>query len=314
MRRFVVLVAVLGCAGDPPQLPSADTTAATTTDTSTTTADTDGSADDAITSTSTSGGTASSVTDPDPDSTSAGSDATGEPPMPQSCLAGPTACDSPPGTVPDGRCNAFLQDCDAGQVCVPLGGPGGSTTCTPALGSVGEGDSCQTKAPGLDNCAEGLICVQLDDTGHRCYPFCGCGPAYPTCPDGSLCSLAASGTWGACGPPCDPLADTCDFVSVLGNLSCFPAPQSAGFVCTQTTNANAAPGTECESHSDCGDGQACLSSLSAPSCTGLGGSCCVDLCDLADPATCEAGSECTPWYVIPGLGCNVNVGYCGFPQ
>ncbi len=314
MRWPVALIAVLGCAGDPPELPyGAATSAAATSASSTSEVVSDDDTEAPSPSTSTSGGSAGSVTDPDPDSTSAGSDSTGAPEVPQSCQSGATTCDGRPGTVPDGQCNAFLQDCGGQQVCVPLGGLGGSTTCMNTFGSVAEGEMCSTKAPGFDNCAAGLICVQLDDTGHRCYPFCGCGPDYPTCADGTLCSLGASGTWGACGPPCDPLVNDCAFNSVLGDLGCFPAPLSGGFVCTQAVASDVESGSPCDTHHDCGAGQACVPSPSVATCNGMA-TCCVDLCDLADPAACGTGRSCSPWYDLPGPGCNENVGYCGFPQ
>lgn len=316
MRWWAVCVVGLGCAAEPPQLPDADGTTTTAAATTTTTTTGDAETRGLDTDDSTSGGTTmgSTATGPDPDSTGDDAGSSGGPSTPPSCQSGAVECDEDPGVPPRGQCNAFVQDCPDDERCVPSPTGESTSTCISGFGDLGEGQPCDTKAPGFDNCGPGLLCAALDSTGHRCYPFCGCGPDHPTCAPGSLCSLAPDRSWGVCGPPCDPLGDDCPAGSILGNLGCHTAPGSGGFVCSTATDPSADPGDPCDADAECHDGQGCVPALRAPACEGLVGNCCVELCDVRVAGACEAGRACAAWYEGTASDCDQSVGYCGFPQ
>jgi hypothetical protein len=114
----------------------------------------------------------------------------------------PKAITAPP------PCDAFAQDCAAGQMCVLT--PAGASECV-AMGSGASGASCAQ----LADCSPGLACAALDGTTPTSYWF-SIDPGFLTRGGGTclpLCSQpgAACGAGGVCaflsGPSGDARTD-----------------------------------------------------------------------------------------------------------
>ncbi len=236
-------------------------------------------------------------------------------------------CDAVPGL--DGQvrcslCDVFAQDCPDGQKCTGYDSDGDSawdtTKCVDVMGSGQHGDACTAEggASGVDDCAEGVMCWNLDEEGvGTCVELCTGTPENPMCgPPGTTCVITNEGSLNLCLPSCDPLVQDCQGAEV-----CIGDPNSDGFVCVLDASGGMAPeGTPCEFANVCNPGLMCVNPEFFPSqdCQGSIG-CCAPFCDLTDAGACDglsvANAECVSYYdpepAPPGLE---NIGVCGVPQ
>jgi hypothetical protein len=202
------------------------------------------------------------------------------------------------------ECDVWAQDCPEGEKCAPWANDGGTawnaTKCVSIDSSPGQpGDPCVAEGgglSGLDDCAGGAMCWDVDETGTGvCIGFCSGNEASPVCedPDAS-CVIANDGVLILCLPSCDPLLSDCGDGS-----ACYPTENS--FVCVfDSSGENGAYGDPCEFTNACDPGLWCAPAQGVPGCTT--GSCCTPFCDQAEPdasAQCPGaagGQECVPWY------------------
>lgn len=271
LRRAFVLAALLGaasaCVTEPPDLPEADTLAAT---------------DDGRDLPDPDSGGAWASTGAEDES---GSDESGGVPLPP----------VDPPDVGEG-CDTFAQDCPAGEKCVPVGegaGDGWTTTaCRPvAMDPAQVGDPCTSEgAPddGHDSCDVGSMCWNVDpSTGvGSCISLCAGSEADPICDDpDTACVSDGSEALAACLPMCFPSDDDCgpgQGCYLVGELfACVPV----------TSDGGAAAGEACEAANGCVPGTICINADLVPGCDGIG--CCASYCDPTVAGSCGAETICT---------------------
>ncbi len=86
--------------------------------------------------------------------------------------------------MPPTDCALNGGECDEGMACVPLGG--GWSECVPSNGKE-KGAPCTPDLDGMEDCADGLFCVQGKD-GAFCFPLC---LSFADCDDGEYCETPA---------------------------------------------------------------------------------------------------------------------------
>ena len=234
-------------------------------------------------------------------------------------------CDQVPGLDGELRCmpcDLFSQDCPDGQKCAGYDSDGdgswNSTKCVDA-GDGLHGDPCTAKAgaSGIDDCAKGVMCWDVNEGGEgTCVELCTGTWEEPLCgPPDTHCVIANEDSLNLCLPSCDPLLQDCD-----DGEMCIVAAAGENFVCWLDASDGMAPeGTPCEFSNACDPGLMCASPdlYPAPDCEGALG-CCAPFCDLSEPDACGglsvADAECISYYepepAPPGLE---NVGVCGTP-
>ena len=256
--------------------------------------------------------TSSTTSDPDP-STSTASTSTTET---------ETGMD-PTDFVPDfdvpasEGCDSFLQDCPAGEKCVPYGSTGGNWDafkCVTVMGDQGLGEPCtyDGTAEATDDCDENTGCWDVQDIDGEaigtCHAFCMGSPDDPQCPEGSSCLISGSGSINYCILNCDPLIQDCG-----PGLACYWT--NSQFNCVFTTQ-DIPLGDPCGFINDCAGGSACITAEVFPDCAGS--ACCSNWCDLDGPADqCDGlpGTECVPFFPDPDDAPpgSENVGICILP-
>ncbi|PCC66725.1 hypothetical protein SAMN02745121_00544 [Nannocystis exedens] len=229
---------------------------------------------------------------------------------------------------PDGgggtkECDPWVQDCPAGQKCMPYSGDGDnsweSLKCTPIMENPGQtGDPCTVEGSGvsgIDSCDLAHMCWNTDpDTGEgTCVKFCTGSPDAPSCDvAGTSCTIVNDGVLILCLPMCDPLLQDCQ-----GGDLCIPNPMNPdSFICV--LDASGEEGQEfdvCEYANACDPGLYCLGPELASECDPMAAGCCLAFCDISAPECTGANAECLAWYeegmAPPGFE---NVGVCGLPQ
>ncbi len=228
---------------------------------------------------------------------------------------------------PDGgstsvECDVWAQDCPEDEKCMPWGNDGGTwnaTRCSPLNPNAGEpGDACTVEgnaASGIDDCALGSMCWDVDETNTGvCVSFCMGTEANPVCEDpNASCTIANEGTVILCLPSCDPLLQDCQD----GN-ACYPVDDA--FVCGPDESGEMGLfGDPCEFINVCDAGLFCAPADVVPDCTATQ-RCCTSFCDLGEPdpgASCPGaagGQDCVPWFdegqAPPGFD---DVGACAIP-
>ncbi len=217
------------------------------------------------------------------------------------------------------ECSVWLQDCAAGEKCMPWANNGGSwnaTMCSPIdPNPVGTGQVCQvvgSGTSGIDNCQLGAMCWDVDAATNEgtCVEMCTGSEVNPVCgPPGTSCVISNDGVLILCLDGCDPLQQTCPM-----GQACYPINDL--FTCAP--DASGAQGFDddpCEFINVCDPGLACLGAGAVANCASPVG-CCSPFCDVTDPVDpCPAAAEqCVAWYAAgqapPGLE---NVGVCSLP-
>ena len=208
------------------------------------------------------------------------------------------------GVDPQFQCDAFVQDCQAGEKCVPWDHDGHShwdgLRCVPIVPNPhAVGERCtieESPFSGLDDCAVDAACWYVDPETLEgvCMPLCIDIVTTHTCDEGYVCPVAGGWTPPVCSLACNPLSPEC-----FPDQGCYGGGNQ--FTCQRDVSGDGgSPGDPCDFVNGCDPGNACLGAAAIPSCDGSG--CCVPYCDLSNPeahAACAAfdpGTSCLPWY------------------
>ena len=224
------------------------------------------------------------------------------------------------GRCSPATCDPFDQDCPAGEKCSAIisdgGGSWDSTACVPADGTGQPGDSCiaESVAAGLDDCAKGSMCWDVDDMGMgTCVALCTGTADAPTCPDQGSCTIINNGALNLCLPACSPLLQDCS----EGN-ACYPVGDA--FTCAPDASGDTGIANDpCEFINVCEAGLMCAgAAFVGAGCPQGSTGCCTPFCDLSDPAACpNPDQSCVEFYdpanlpVFPADA--ADIGVCGLP-
>ncbi len=203
------------------------------------------------------------------------------------CAPSPLGEGYTPRCVPSAACSTWGPDCGSDQKCTALADDGSSVwngnDCVPlSPNPVGVGDPCVVEgsiASGLDSCAEGSMCWDVDEGTLQgtCVAFCQGVPIAPDCPEQTVCGRFNDLKLALCLPPCDPLAQSCE----LGS-SCQPSASSNLFVCLPDgAGVFNDPGVELGT---CAPGTTVLAPGTLGACAQGEDPCCATYCELANPA------------------------------
>jgi len=228
------------------------------------------------------------------------------------------------GALPDGEkvrlteCDVFEQNCSAGEKCVPWGCKGSTwhgTICVKVTGDGVAGDPCTVegdKVSGVDDCAFGHICWEVDDQLHgTCIAQCTGTPSEPQCAEGSSCAIAYDGTVTVCLPKCDPLLQDCP----SGDL-CVPINDS-GFVCTVDASGSEGQANDaCEFGNECDPGLICINTAAASiACQQGPTGCCTPYCKFPGAPCPNPDQACVQWFdpMMPIPPGDEDIGVCAIP-
>lgn len=262
-----------------------------------------------------------SATDP---TTTAAPTTTSTTAQPASTSADPETTAAPP---PDAGglgqpCDPWIEDCPAGQKCMPYSDNGGNEwtayKCVPIVRDpAGLDEPCNvigSPVGGEDTCDKHMMCWDVDTDigiGH-CVGMCTGTPREPGCADpDARCIITDAGVLILCLPTCDPLLQDCENTQV-----CVPNPFGADFLCA--TDASGSGGEvfdACEFLNACKPGLACLASELAAECDPNASGCCLPFCDLNLPPDCPGqGQQCVGWFPPGEAPAGVeDVGVCVIP-
>ncbi len=260
-----------------------------------------------------------------PSTTTGDPTTTAAPPDPTTTAAETTSQDfivtpdgGPFGTV---ECDVFGQDCDPGQKCVPYAEGGGSawnaSRCVDITGDGAPGEPCfapEGGVAGIDDCALGAICWDVDETKHgTCIAQCSGSPNEPVCPAKTSCSIAADGVLAICISGCEPLLQDCP-----GDELCIA--NGDAFLCVLDASGDEGQVNDpCEFANSCDKGLLCLNTAAASiACMQGSQGCCQPLCEFIEGQTGDCPNPdqaCLQWFdpmmpIPPGLE---NVGVCAIP-
>lgn len=241
--------------------------------------------------------------------------------------ADPTTTDDTTTGTPGVMCNPAAQDCPDGQKCTAYqstptpGWDANQCVPEPANGG-GVGDPCQIDMgesvfSGLDNCAEGNICLNFDfDTGlgGACVEFCDTeGKCLETAGGNAVCVEGSNmGVLPICLPACDPLLQDCP-----DDQGCYGDPSLDGFICfsPDTGMGDGTDNAPCEFTNACAPGFSCQDAATVEGCDANAIACCTPFCSVSGgDAACAPMEDCVPFYPSnPPAGLE-DVGVCAIPQ
>jgi hypothetical protein len=231
------------------------------------------------------------------------------------------------GGTPDGMqvrctwCTPSLQDCPAGEKCVPWSNDGSglynATRCSPVPDDAAAvGEPCVTQGSpvsGFDDCELGALCFGADPQTLQGTCVALCDSTDPAgCGEDEVClDYGVYEPW-VCLPRCDPNdPSTCardETCRMLGN------PFAPALLCVPTVSLP--QGLACGAVGQyCAPEETCLPAADLASCGRA--ECCTPWCDLsaADPdLPCGAapGEVCRPFFAAPPAGYE-HVGVCALP-
>lgn len=234
----------------------------------------------------------------------------------------PTTGEAPKPDLPvGGECDLFAQDCGEGTKCNAWSSDGSifpdGAKCVP-MGDKLPGEPCTVEnkfGSGLDDCAAGSICLDIDNSGMAsCISYCSGSMDAPQCPDPeSRCSFLFEPTVPLCFTSCDPLVQNCGAAETcVPNIAALGAPY---FVCMPRVfdEIPGQYGDPCAALSNCDPSFLCIFAENVPACSNT--YCCSSYCELDKPDTCSTFDPllaCVPWFepgqATPGYE---NVGICG---
>ena len=174
--------------------------------------------------------------------------------------------------------------CDDGFHCIF--NDASKTECL-ADGPVAVGAECEQTS----DCEEG-ICVNLEESGQLCYPFCNgpinCPTEMPECVGLLEVDYQICVPEGEPAVPCNLVTQDCEEAGhgcfIVGsdpNPGCYPA-------------GDATLGEVCTSANSCAPGFVCINAT------------CLSVCDVTAEEPCEDDANCANYYGPQ------NAGYCGF--
>ncbi len=211
-----------------------------------------------------------------------------------------------PDPDPPGQCSPWLEDCPAGEKCMPVDvgnvGTWNTLQCRPVSdGATAPGTACTVDGgpfTGVDSCQQHAMCFGVDDElKGDCVGMCTGAPDDASCPAGLACAQLNGGLLNLCLTRCDPLAPAC----LAGDVC---VPLELDFVCAPGVDDPAPAFASCEFLNGCAVGTACLNSELAPQCDPDEFGCCLPFCPLDDP-DCPVGLGCVAWHepgqAPPGL-------------
>ena len=222
----------------------------------------------------------------------------------------------PDGLVDNIECDIFTQDCAPGQKCAPYvydgGGQWNATKCVEITGDGGQGDPCTAPdggGTGIDDCALGAFCWNVDETNHGvCVTLCA-HTNTPECPPGSFCSITQD--ISLCISVCDPLLQDCPADDLC-------IPTSVNFSCVVDGSGQmGAANDPCEFANACDQGLLCLNTASASAACQQGSQgCCQPFCKFPGSPCPNPDQQCLQWFdpmqpIPPG---SEDIGVCAIPE
>ena len=215
-------------------------------------------------------------------------------------------------------CDPYQQDCPRGEKCTWYADDGGTawnnTKCVQVTGDQQADEPCLATGggvSGLDDCAVGLMCWEVDADNHgTCVALCTGSPEAGVCEQpGKIC--IAGRTLALCLDDCDPIAQTCDPGDV-----CIGNPSGEGFLCVLDASGEEGQLHDpCDFSNTCDPGLLCNDPSAAVECDPQAEGCCEPFCDLTDPNCPGMGQVCHPWYEEGTAPPNhIDVGYCAVPM
>lgn len=219
--------------------------------------------------------------------------------------------------LPRETCDVWAQDCPPGQKCVPWSDDGSAWNalkCVDIAGDGAPGEPCaapEGPLTGLDDCALGSICWDVDPNNHgTCIGQCTGTPDAPLCPALHHCSIANGGILTLCLPWCDPLAQDCPDYG-----ACIATDDT--FLCVLTPNLLADINESCEFANACQPGLVCLPpTTTSAACDPNALGCCTPFCQLPAASCPNPDQQCVPWFdpmkpIPPGYE---SLGVCAIPE
>jgi len=215
-------------------------------------------------------------------------------------------------------CNVFTQNCPRGQKCAAWAEGGGSawnaTKCVDITGDGAPGEPCTAEGgvSGIDDCALGSMCWDIDSKTQQgtCIKLCTGTPAEPICPPMFQCYISGEGTLNLCLFHCDPLIQDCP-----GTDLCIP--DGEGFSCVSDDSGDEGQTNDpCEFANSCDKGLICLNTASASSaCDQNTTGCCQPFCEYPGAPCPNPDQQCFQWYdpMMPIPPGNEDVGVCAIP-
>jgi hypothetical protein len=217
------------------------------------------------------------------------------------------------------QCDPIAQDCPEGFKCTSYDTDEDdiwdANKCVPAPDDGGvAGDPCAIEGEdmftGIDNCAEGYLCLNVDETlaNGACVEFCASDMTCPNTSGGDgVCIVANDGALPICLPTCDPLLQDCP-----GEAACYGSSEPP-FICFgPDTKGGGQDGAACNYLNACLEGLSCLPAETQEDCTTMEYGCCSPFCPLDGIATCTGLEECVPFFAVAQAGFE-NVGVCALP-
>jgi len=211
----------------------------------------------------------------------------------------------------DLTCNPWAQNCPKGEKCapwVPSGrGPFTDAKCVQIIGNQAPGETC-TAPEGIDDCASGSFCWEVDDDNHGvCFLQCTGNPDTPICPPKTGCRSDQYSVLALCFSDCDPLLQDCP----KDNL-CVQNVDS--FVCIPDASGDEGQVNDaCEFVGACDPGLVCFASVMASgNCDPQSSGCCQPFCSLPDGPCPNPDQQCLPLEQTPS-GFE-HVGICAVPK
>lgn len=196
------------------------------------------------------------------------------------------------------ECDPYVQDCPPGQKCAPWADRGGTLwdalKCVDIAGDGAPGDPCTATGPGsgMDDCALGSICWDLDAKNQgTCVAQCSGSFENPICPPQHSCSYSRTGVIDVCIFDCNPLTQDCP-----GDDLCIPNGNI--FLCVQDASGDAGQTNgPCEFANSCDKGLICLDSGTASSACDLQASgCCQPYCEFPAGPCPNPDQQCLRWF------------------
>jgi len=218
------------------------------------------------------------------------------------------------------ECDNFAQDCPEGQKCAAWAGEMGfggwnALKCVPVMGDKQPGEPCfapEGGASGLDDCAEGVMCWNVDGNKvGECVALCSGSIEAPVCPDDDLCFVSATGQLNLCLPACDPFIQDC-----AGDALCIP--HGGSFMCVVDASGDGGQVNDgCEFANTCDKGLVCLDTAEASSaCDPQDDGCCQPFCEFPGGACPNPDQSCVQLFdpmVAPPGSSKSKYGVCRIP-
>lgn len=224
----------------------------------------------------------------------------------------------PDNGLPGFQCDVFAQDCPPGQKCAPWAEDGSAWNdlkCVDITGNGAPGEPCTTTGggvSGLDDCALGSICWNIDENNHgACIALCTGTIQEPMCALGFECVIAADAALVLCIPTCDPLLQDCS-----GDQLCVPSGDN--FMCVFDASGDEGQTNDpCNFASSCDKGLVCINTATASSaCDQDALGCCTPYCKYPDAPCPNPDQQCKQWFdpMMPIPPEYTDVGVCAIPQ